>query len=212
MEPFALTAGILFIIFMVVGFFASRIESLFDDNTINQETVHYFTISENFKRCRVLGYIIGIIAFVLLLIFPIAVRKYTQIYAIKQQTTVNNLVNNLAIITSFSGLATMLSLYWMTAESTFHMAMACLTFLLTWLTLCALATHGITKYIAILASLGVFVATIFGLQNLTLSLTGMNQTRKNGIGVAIGEFILVLSITIFMFVAATAKPAEFRSD
>ena len=202
MEPFALTAGILFLIFMVISFFASCIESIFDDMTIKQETVHYFTISENFKRSRVLGYIIGIISFVLILIFPIAVRKYAQVYAISQQTT----VNNLAIITSFSGLATMVALFWMTAECTFHMVMACITFLLAWLTLCAVATNGITKFIAILASLGVVITTIFGLKNLILSLTDMNQTRNNGIGVAIGEFILILSVTIFMFVAATAKP------
>jgi len=196
MEPFALTTAILFVLFVFVSFFGIPIEASFNKNLTMDNNV-YFTISENYAKSKVMKWVIACLGLVLLVTFPIGIFYYVECN-VPQSLYAATAVSALA---SLSGFLTLITLKWIKTTSQVHMTMAVLTFVLAALTLWVAAADVKTYVLSGVGSIGLLLAIIFGAKSMDVNLAG-GSDRMNGVWVALGEFLLVISISIFMFVAA----------
>lgn len=196
MEPWALTTAILFILFVFVSFFGIPIEASFSKSLKVDNNV-YFTISENYAKSKVMKWVIAAIGLILLITFPVGIFYYVRCN-VPQSLYAATAV---AALASLAGFLTLITLKWIKTTSHVHMTMAVLTFVLASLTLWVAAGDVKTYVLSGVGSIGLLLSIVFGAKSMDINMQGGGD-HMNGVWVALGEFLLVISISVFMFVAA----------
>ena len=204
MEVFSTIAAVLLVIFLFVAFVGAAIESRFNLQ-LRKTFPNFVTISEIYANSKYTKWIIAILLAGATIATPPAVYKFTRC---SRSVIISTL---LACLTCLSGVLTLVTLRWVSSDSTVHLALAFCSFTFAVLGLWATSDRFSLYFISTMATAGLILG-IF-LTTSTLYPNGLIVTRhmrgfwnRYSTWAALAEIILVGSLAVFMFTIADNMP------
>lgn len=206
MEIFSATAAILLILFLFIAFVGASVESRFNP-TLRSAFPNFLTISEIYANSKYTKWIIAVVLACATIATPPAIYKFTRC---TRTVVVSTL---LASLTSTTGVLTLATLPWFSANSSVHMGLAFSTFCFAVLGLWAASDRFSLYFISVVATsglvLGIFLTTATTADPNSLVVTGDasgNFWNRFSTWAAFAEILLVGSIAVFMFTIADSMP------